>query len=63
LYIVEEKRLLYTVGHNIVIYNPEEADQGSQFFIPGSENTEKINFISVSASGRYLAYCEKAERA
>lgn len=44
-------------GHNIVIYNLED---GSQNFIPGSNNADEINFITLSLSGRYLAYCEKS---
>ena len=61
LYIVEEKKLLYVVGHNVVIYN---IDERSQHFIPGSEGTEGINAISVSQSARYLAICERGiERA
>jgi len=52
----EEKKLIYVAGHNIIIYNTDEA---SQTFIPGSENADEINFITLSPSGRYLAYCER----
>jgi cilia- and flagella-associated protein 57 len=61
LHVVEEKKLLYVVGHNVVIYN---IDEKSQHFIPGTEGTEGINAISVSQNARYLAVCERGvERA
>ena len=48
---------MYVSGHNIVIYNLED---GSQSFIQGSVNADMINFITLSLSGRFLAYCEKS---
>ena len=54
----DEKRLIYVAGHNIVIYN---ADEGTQQFVSGSENATQINYVTLSPSGRYLAYCERAE--
>ena len=56
--MLDEKKLVYVAGHNIIMYNLEDF---SQTFIPGSENASEINFITLSPSGRYLAYCEKAE--
>lgn len=56
MFLIEEKKLLYVAGHNIVIYNPDER---TQFFIPGTEGTDGINFITISHSNKYLAYCEK----
>ena len=58
LHIHEEKKLIYVAGHNIIVYN---TDEQTQQFIPGSENAEEINYITLSPSGRYLAYCERAE--
>ena len=54
----EEKKLIYVAGHNIVVYN---TDEQTQSFIPGSENATEINFITLSPTGRYIAYCERAE--
>ena len=54
----EEKKLIYIAGHNIVIYNAED---GTQQFVPGSDNATEINYVTLSPSGRYLAYCERAE--
>lgn len=54
----EEKRLIYVAGHNIIIYNVEEK---TQQFISGSENATEINYVTLSTSGNYLAYCERAE--
>lgn len=47
-------------GHNVIIYN---MDERSQHFIPGTEGTEGINTICLSASGKFLAVCETGERA
>ena len=58
LHLHEEKKLVYVTGHNIVVYN---TDEGTQQFIPGSENADEINFITLSPSGRFIAYCERAE--
>lgn len=61
LHIVDEKKLLYVAGHNVIIYN---IDEKSQHFISGCEGSEGINAISVSPQQRYLAICERgAERA
>jgi len=54
----EEKRLIYVAGHNIIIYNVEDK---TQQFISGSENATEINYVTLSTSGNYLAYCERAE--
>ena len=59
--MTDEKKLLYVAGHNAVVYNTEE---GSQQFIPGSENTECINYIAVSPgnpSSRFIALCERGK--
>ena len=58
LHIHEEKKLVYVAGHNIIVYN---TDEQTQQFIPGSENAIEINYITLSPSGRFLAYCERAE--
>lgn len=64
LFIIDEgKRMLYSAGHNVVLYTPEEGENGQQTLLPGSDNCERINFISVSPSERYLAICEKGDRA
>lgn len=54
----DERFLIYVAGHNIVVFNTED---GSQAFIPGSENATAINYLASSPSGRYIAYCEKAQ--
>lgn len=56
LYMHEEKNLVYVAGHNVIVYN---LDEGQQMFIPGSENSDEINFITLSQTGRFLAMCEK----
>jgi WD40 repeat protein len=55
LHVIEDKKLLYIAGHNVILYN---IDERTQFFIPGSENSAGINSISVSPSKRFLAICE-----
>ena len=57
LHLHDERFLIYVAGHNIVVFN---TDDGSQSFIPGSENAIAINYVASSPSGRYIAYCERA---
>jgi len=57
LYMVDEHKILYTAGHNIVVYSTEEKNQ---YFLQGSENVEKITNIAVSKSKKFLAICEKS---
>jgi WD40 repeat protein len=64
LFIIDEgKRLLYSAGHNVVLYTPDEGENGQQTLLPGSDSGERINFINISPSERYLAICERGERA
>ena len=59
MYLIEENKLLYTAGHNVVISSTTEKNQ---YFLPGQEGTEKITAITVSASKRYLAICERTTK-
>jgi len=60
LFLLEDHRVVYTAGHNIVVYNTEDK---SQYFYAGSENTKGISAISLSPNKGYIAICEKAEKA
>jgi len=57
---LDDQRILYPCGHNVVIYSFEDK---SQIFIPGIEGSEGISALALSKSKRYLAVCEKAENA
>ena len=57
---MNDQKLLYTAGHNVIIYS---IDESTQLMLPGSENVEKISSIAVSKSSKYVAVCEKANRA
>lgn len=71
IHIVDEHRILYVAGNNVVVYSTEEQ---TQYFIRGKysfysnlhlslslgDNTDtKISCIAVSRSKRYLAICEE----
>ena len=61
VYFLEDNaRILYPCGHNVVIYH---TDDRTQQYIPGIEGSEGITAMALSASKRYLAIAEKAERA
>ena len=60
IHFLDDQRILYPCGHNIVIYSLEDK---SQIFIPGIEGSEGISAIALSKSKRFLAVCEKSERA
>jgi len=58
LTLIDDRKIMYLAGHNVVIYN---MDDKTQYFIPGSENSSGINFITTSPTKRFLAICEKGD--
>lgn len=60
LFLLEDHRVVYTAGHNVVVYNTEDK---SQYFYAGSEGTQGITAISLSPQKGYIAICEKGEKA
>lgn len=60
LFLLEDHRVVYTAGHNVVVYNTEDK---SQYFYAGSEGTKGITAISLSPGKGYIAICEKGEKA
>jgi hypothetical protein len=57
---LDDQTVLYPCGHNVIIHN---IDDKSQRYIPGIEGSEGISALAVSPSKRYLAMCERSERA
>ena len=60
VHFLDDHRVTYPAGHNIIIYC---FDDKSQTYIPGIEGSDGITALTVSPSKRFLAVCEKAERA
>jgi hypothetical protein len=60
--LIDEHKLLYVAGHNVIVYSTEP-NESNQHFLQGSDNAEKITGIAVSKSKKYLAILEKANRA
>jgi hypothetical protein len=59
VWFMDESRVIYPAGHNVIIYDTENK---SQKFIHGSDNTLGISAICVSPCKRFLAVAEQAER-
>ena len=57
---VDEHKVVYPAGHNVVTYNIE--DKLMQYY-PSLETTTEITHMSISPTRRYLAVCEKAKKA
>ena len=57
---VEEHKVIYTAGHNVVLFNTEDK---TMYFFSGQEGSLGITSIALSPLKRYLAIAEKAERA
>ena len=57
---VDDTKIIYTAGHNVVIYSKE--DHLMQFF-PGLDVSQEITSIVISPLRRHLAVAEKAEPA
>ena len=60
IHFLDDSRIVYPCGHNVVIYNH---DDRSQICIPGIEGSEGITALALSVSKKFLAVCEKAEKA
>jgi hypothetical protein len=58
LFMIDDRKVMYLSGHNVVIYN---TDDKTQFFVPGSENSSGINFVTVSQSKQFVAICERGD--
>eukprot|EP00854_Cymbomonas_tetramitiformis_P012413 gene12413-14666_t len=60
IHYIDESTVLYPAGHNTVLYSTE---QKIQKFIPGTVDTQGITAIAVSASRKFVAVAEKADKA
>ena len=60
LFLLEDHRIVYTAGHNVVVYNTEDK---SQYFYSGSEGTKGITSISLSPGKKHIAIWERAAKA
>ena len=54
---IEEHKICYLAGHNVVVYNIEEKLQS---FFPGLEGSSEISGMCISPHRRYLAVAEKS---
>lgn len=59
MFVLDDKKVVYVAGHNIIIYNPTDC---TQEFISGTEGSEGINFITMSGKAPLLAFCEKGDQ-
>ena len=60
VHFLDDQRIIYPCGHNIVIFNN---DDKTQQYIPGIEGSEGITAMALSPSKKFMAVCERAERA
>jgi WD40 repeat protein len=60
IFLLEDHRVVYPAGHNVVVYNMEDK---SQYFYAGSEGSEGITAITVSPGKKYIAICERSDKA
>ncbi len=58
LHLLADHQLVYTAGNNVVVYSAEDK---SQYFYSGNEDTQGITAITVSPGGKYIAICERDE--
>lgn len=57
---LDEHRVLYPAGHNVVLYNTDDRDMS---FFPGLEGSLGITCMAVCPRRRFLAVAERAEKA
>lgn len=58
LYRVDDNKLAYIAGHNVVIYNQEDK---SQQFVAGTEGVQAIVAVTVSSKVPLMAICERTD--
>jgi hypothetical protein len=56
LFLIDDKKLVYIAGNNIVIYNMEER---TQVFVPGNEGYLGITCLNLSTTQNLMVFCEK----
>jgi hypothetical protein len=56
LFLIDDKKLIYIAGNNVVIYNMEER---TQVFVPGNEGYLGINSVNLSITKNLMVFCEK----
>ena len=61
LYFLDDQRIIYPWGHNVVILSI--GDDKTQEYIPCIEGSEGITAMALSHTKNYLAVCERSERA
>ena len=61
IFFLDDQRIVYPCGHNVVILSI--GDDKTQEYIPGIEGSEGITAMSLSHAKKYLAVCERSERA
>ena len=54
---VEEHKICYLAGHNVVVYNIEDKLQS---FFPGLEGSTEISGMCISPLKRFLAVAERS---
>lgn len=59
VYHIDEHRVIYAAGHNIVIYNIEDKQMQ---FLPGLEGSLGITALTLCPKHHFLAVAERAER-
>lgn len=60
LFFLNDNTVVYPAGHNVVVFNTEEK---TQRYIAGIEGSVGISAQAVSPSKKYLAVCERSEKA
>jgi hypothetical protein len=60
IFYLDDQTVVYPCGHNVVIFN---MDDKSQKYISGIEGSEGITAMALTPSKKFLAVCERAERA
>jgi hypothetical protein len=61
LFLIDDIKLIYIAGNNVVVYN---MDERTQVFISGNEGYLGINCVNISMTNNLLVICERGrERA
>jgi len=56
LFLIEDHRLVYSAGNNVIVYSTEDK---SQHVYQGNEESHGITAVAISTYKKFIAICER----
>ena len=59
VHFLDEQKVIYPAGHNVVVFHIEDK---TQQYLPGIEGSEGITAMAISQSRKFFAVAERTEK-